>query len=415
MPVPVLKRIFTTDHNLQIIQDNVQAALTALAGSSVGVTRVISSNLTNGAYTVKSSDEILLVDTSAKSVSINLLKASNSSGQVLRIKKVDSSANTVTVLPSSQKSTISGITQSDTIDGATSMVLSSQYEQLAITSDGQFNWDVLSHYLAGGSLTNPMTTLGDLIYGGASGTPTRLAGNTSATQKFFAQTGTGSASAIPGWVALSPIILSQGTVTPFTSSGTFTTPSSSSTSTVYSYVCVGGGGGGGGANNSSACAGGGGSSGVSFGTFTGLAASASVTITVGTGGAGGVSSSSNGQSGGTSSIAATGITTITANGGSGAQSQAGATVGSGASGGTATGGTVNFTGGSGFNGVTAATSAGAGGSNLFGQGGAPAAAFITGTGGGGRGAGGGGGGSLGVSATGGRGADGIVIITQVTP
>ena len=51
----------------------------------------------------------------------------------------------------------------------------------------------------GGGLTNPMTTLGDMIDGGASGTPTRLAGNTTATKKFLTQTGNGSVSAAPVW------------------------------------------------------------------------------------------------------------------------------------------------------------------------------------------------------------------------
>lgn len=45
----------------------------------------------------------------------------------------------------------------------------------------------------------PMTTLGDTIYGGASGTGTRLAGNTSATKNFLIQTGNGSVSAAPTW------------------------------------------------------------------------------------------------------------------------------------------------------------------------------------------------------------------------
>jgi hypothetical protein len=49
---------------------------------------------------------------------------------------------------------------------------------------------------------SPMTTLGDVIYGGASGAGTRLAGNTSSTRQFFSQTGNGTISAIPAWVAL---------------------------------------------------------------------------------------------------------------------------------------------------------------------------------------------------------------------
>lgn len=46
------------------------------------------------------------------------------------------------------------------------------------------------------------TTLGDTLYGGASGAGTRLAGNTTATRKFMRQTGTGSVSAAPVWDTL---------------------------------------------------------------------------------------------------------------------------------------------------------------------------------------------------------------------
>jgi hypothetical protein len=49
---------------------------------------------------------------------------------------------------------------------------------------------------------NPMTLLGDLIYGAAAGLATRLAGSTSTARKFLRQTGTGSASAAPAWDTL---------------------------------------------------------------------------------------------------------------------------------------------------------------------------------------------------------------------
>lgn len=55
-------------------------------------------------------------------------------------------------------------------------------------------------------LTNPMTTLGDVIYGAASGTATRLAGNITAAKQFLSQTGTGSASAAPVWSALPTVL-----------------------------------------------------------------------------------------------------------------------------------------------------------------------------------------------------------------
>jgi hypothetical protein len=58
--------------------------------------------------------------------------------------------------------------------------------------------DASSTYIADNSaiyraiVTNPMTTLGDGIYGGAAGVPTRFAGNATATNKFLTQTNSGS-------------------------------------------------------------------------------------------------------------------------------------------------------------------------------------------------------------------------------
>lgn len=52
-------------------------------------------------------------------------------------------------------------------------------------------------------LTSPMTTLGDIIYGAASGAATRLAGNTTTTKQYLSQTGTGTVSAAPSWATIS--------------------------------------------------------------------------------------------------------------------------------------------------------------------------------------------------------------------
>lgn len=57
---------------------------------------------------------------------------------------------------------------------------------------------------------SPVTTLGDLIYGSAANTNSRLAGNTAATKKFLTQTGTGSTSAAPAWGAIAPADLGTG-------------------------------------------------------------------------------------------------------------------------------------------------------------------------------------------------------------
>lgn len=48
-------------------------------------------------------------------------------------------------------------------------------------------------------LISPMTTLGDIIYGGASGAATRLAGNTTTTPFFLTSTGAASAATAPVW------------------------------------------------------------------------------------------------------------------------------------------------------------------------------------------------------------------------
>ena len=52
-------------------------------------------------------------------------------------------------------------------------------------------------------ITNPMTAVGDTIYGSTLGAATKLAGNTTATQKFLSQTGDGVNSAAPTWQAIS--------------------------------------------------------------------------------------------------------------------------------------------------------------------------------------------------------------------
>ena len=48
-------------------------------------------------------------------------------------------------------------------------------------------------------MSNPMTTLGDIIYENATPAPVRLAGNTTAAKNFLTQTGTGTVSAAPAW------------------------------------------------------------------------------------------------------------------------------------------------------------------------------------------------------------------------
>jgi hypothetical protein len=56
-----------------------------------------------------------------------------------------------------------------------------------------------SNFSTSSAMSNPMTTLGDTIYGAVSGVATRLAGNITTTKQFLSQTGDGANSASPTW------------------------------------------------------------------------------------------------------------------------------------------------------------------------------------------------------------------------
>lgn len=56
--------------------------------------------------------------------------------------------------------------------------------------------------IAATSLVNPMSALGDSLYGGVSGAVTKLSGNITTTRKFLRQAGDGAASAAPAWDTL---------------------------------------------------------------------------------------------------------------------------------------------------------------------------------------------------------------------
>ena len=106
---------------------------------------------------------------------------------------------------------------------------------------------------------------------------------------------------------------------------------------IVDYLVVGGGGGGSGGDNggTGGGGGGGGAGGLLSGTSLTLADNTTYTITVGSGGTGGAFNGGLGNSGGNSSIAGSGLTTITATGGGrgGSNTTSGATGGSGGGGG----------------------------------------------------------------------------------
>lgn len=76
------------------------------------------------AYTVKWSDDLVLVDATAGAVTITLPPVASSLGQRVVIKKIDSSVNAVTVDGSG----------SEEIDGATTVTLDAQYLTADLTA-----------------------------------------------------------------------------------------------------------------------------------------------------------------------------------------------------------------------------------------------------------------------------------------
>jgi len=64
---------------------------------------------------------------------------------------------------------------------------------------------------SGSGFANPMTTLGDLISGGVSGTAARLAGNTTSTREFLTSTGSGGLATTPAWAVIAATDLPAAT------------------------------------------------------------------------------------------------------------------------------------------------------------------------------------------------------------
>lgn len=92
-----------------------------------GLRRAVTSQ--TSAYTATTSVSTILCNATSAAFTVTLPTAVGATGQIYTIKKTDSSANAVTV----------GTTSSQTIDGSTTYLLSTQYNFVVVTSDGA-NW-----------------------------------------------------------------------------------------------------------------------------------------------------------------------------------------------------------------------------------------------------------------------------------
>lgn len=118
--------LFELRQNVDENSDTVNRSLGALKTSVTEPTTLI----TASSYNITDEDAIILADATAAPITLTLPPAADVLYQVFAIKRLNSGANSVT---------IDGL-GSETIDGALTKVLSSQYDTLNIVSDGTEWW-----------------------------------------------------------------------------------------------------------------------------------------------------------------------------------------------------------------------------------------------------------------------------------
>lgn len=129
--------------------DKVVIGATAINANSSQVLQVTGGIATLGlqakttTYGIVATDDYVTGDATSAGFTMTLPAANTCKGHQIIIKKIDSSLNAVTIARAG----------SDTIDGATSTTLNTQYETVVLFSDGSATWSVLSR-------SYPQTTIG---------------------------------------------------------------------------------------------------------------------------------------------------------------------------------------------------------------------------------------------------------------
>ena len=104
-------------------------AYTKASGKAVARDTVVKKTAT---YTATADDDTILCDATSGAMTINLPTAVGISGKKYNIKKIDSSANNVTIDPNG----------TETIDGASTLAISGQYDSYTVQSDNA-NWWII--------------------------------------------------------------------------------------------------------------------------------------------------------------------------------------------------------------------------------------------------------------------------------
>lgn len=159
------------------------------AGTISFATRSVNATAKTSAYTLTATDYVILADASGGAFTLTLPSAVTvGNGKRFILKKVDSSFTQVTV----------DTTSSQTIDGATSTTLATQYETLTLVSDGA-NWHVLERRIPSKWVTTNTMTIGGTTSAPTKGTTSiddlrwRRVGDSMEIVYNYLQTGAGSA------------------------------------------------------------------------------------------------------------------------------------------------------------------------------------------------------------------------------
>jgi hypothetical protein len=117
--------------NITLTYNDVANTLTIAAAGGGGGYTVVSQSTTPYNATQTTGGIVILCDCTAASITINLPPAVANTA-LFRVKKIDATANTVTIDPSGAQ----------TIDGGATAVITTRYESIDLASDNA-NWNIL--------------------------------------------------------------------------------------------------------------------------------------------------------------------------------------------------------------------------------------------------------------------------------
>jgi hypothetical protein len=137
-------RAVTTNH----IRDSAITTAKLAAASVTGAKLSTAVSSKTAAYTVTSTDDVILCDATSAAFTVTLPTAVGITGRTYDIQKTDSSANAVTVDGDG----------TETLRGQTTFKLATRYERIRIISDGA-NWQILTHEYPKGWETCTVTGL----------------------------------------------------------------------------------------------------------------------------------------------------------------------------------------------------------------------------------------------------------------